>query len=118
MTTHKQIGQAITSLKKKDGQEFGFKILIGDITDASSYQEKVVYLNTNGTEKGSQVYTWSEVEAEATATDYLEDRRKPFVDGGYPSVRNQLDMIWHDKKDDTTTWVDAIQAVKDANPKA
>ena len=26
---------------------------------------------------------------------------------------DQLDMIWHDKKNDTTTWVDAIQTVKD-----
>ena len=118
MATIEQIAHAIQSLKKKDGQEFGTKILIGDITDASSYQEKVIYLNTDGTDKGSQVYTWAEVEAEITATNYIEDRRKPFVDGGYPSVRNQLDMIWHDKKDDTTTWVDAIQAVKDANPKA
>ena len=117
MATSQQIGQAIKSLRQKDGQEFGFKILIGDITDASSYQEKVIYLNTDGTEKGSQVYTWSEVEAEVPAIDYIEDRRKPFSDGGYPSVKNQLDMQYHDLVDGTTTWKDAIQAVKDANPK-
>ena len=117
MATSRQIGQAIKSLRQKDGQEFGFKILIGDITDASSYQEKVIYLNTDGTEKGSQVYTWVEVEPEITATEYIRDRRKPFSDGGYPTFANQLDMIWHDKKDGTTTWEDAIQAVKDAHPK-
>tara|TARA_Y100000296_G_C5131876_1_gene236009 strand:- start:87 stop:455 length:369 start_codon:yes stop_codon:yes gene_type:complete len=33
------------------------------------------------------------------------------------SVGDQLDMMWHDKKDGTTTWEDAIQAIKDANPK-
>ena len=36
----------------------------------------------------------------------------------YLTWREQLDMMWHDKKDGTTTWEDAIQAVKDANPKA
>ena len=36
----------------------------------------------------------------------------------YPSITEQLDMQYHDKKDGTTTWEDAIQAVKDANPKA
>ena len=43
---------------------------------------------------------------------YQRDRRK-----AYPSFGDQLDMIYHDKVDDTTTWQDAIQAVKDANPK-
>ena len=35
----------------------------------------------------------------------------------YPSVQDQLDMMFHDKKNNTTTWEDAIQAVKDAQPK-
>ena len=35
----------------------------------------------------------------------------------YPNWREQLDMMWHDKKDGTTTWKDAIQVIKDANPK-
>ena len=35
----------------------------------------------------------------------------------YPTWQDQMDMMWHDKKDGTTTWEDAIQAVKDAHPK-
>tara|TARA_Y100000296_G_C4971640_1_gene156170 strand:- start:42 stop:344 length:303 start_codon:yes stop_codon:yes gene_type:complete len=35
----------------------------------------------------------------------------------YPSFGDQLDMQYQDKKDGTTTWEDAVQAVKDANPK-
>ena len=35
----------------------------------------------------------------------------------YPSIQEQLDMMFHDKKNNTTTWEDAIQAVKDAHPK-
>ena len=36
----------------------------------------------------------------------------------YPSIVDQLDMQYHDQVNGTTTWQDAIQAVKDANPKA
>ena len=36
----------------------------------------------------------------------------------YPTIQEQLDMQYKDAVDGTTTWKDAIQAVKDANPKA
>ena len=35
----------------------------------------------------------------------------------YPSIQQQLDMMWHDKQNDTTTWEDAIAKVKSDNPK-
>tara|TARA_R110000803_G_scaffold147730_1_gene213221 strand:- start:53 stop:226 length:174 start_codon:yes stop_codon:yes gene_type:complete len=35
----------------------------------------------------------------------------------YPSVYEQLDMQWHDKVNGTTTWEDAINAVKVKFPK-
>lgn len=35
----------------------------------------------------------------------------------YPSIQEQLDMQYHDAVNGTTTWKDAIQVVKDANPK-
>jgi len=35
----------------------------------------------------------------------------------YPSLQDQADMQFHDAVDGTTTWQDAIQAVKDAYPK-
>jgi len=54
----------------------------------------------------------TELKAEYEAKKYQRDRAKE-----YPSWQDQLDMLWHDKKDGTTTWEDAIQAVKDANPK-
>ena len=34
----------------------------------------------------------------------------------YGSINEQLDMIYHDAVDGTTTWVDHVTAVKDANP--
>jgi|TARA_R100000479_G_scaffold139371_1_gene75483 hypothetical protein len=35
----------------------------------------------------------------------------------YPSVGDQLDMLYWDKVNDTTTWKDAIADVKSDNPK-
>ena len=54
----------------------------------------------------------AELQVEYDAKQYQRDRRFK-----YPSWQDQLDMLWHDKKDGTTTWEDAVQAVKDANPK-
>ena len=46
------------------------------------------------------------------AKEYQRDRRL-----AYPRVGDQLDMIYHDKVDGTTTWQAAIKKVKDDNPK-
>ena len=35
----------------------------------------------------------------------------------YPSREDQFDMQYHDQVDGTTTWKDAIQAIKDKYPK-
>ena len=35
----------------------------------------------------------------------------------YPSIQEQLDMQYWDKKNGTTTWVDAVAKVKSDNPK-
>ena len=35
----------------------------------------------------------------------------------YPTVEEQIDMQYWDKKNGTTTWVDAITKVKTDNPK-
>jgi hypothetical protein len=61
---------------------------------------------------GSYDYT-DEFKAEHQPVETYADRRRK----KYPSWQDQMDMMWHDKQDDTTTWEDAVQAVKDANPK-
>jgi hypothetical protein len=50
--------------------------------------------------------------AEASAVKYKTDRAN-----AYPSIGDQLDMQYWDKKNGTTTWVDAIDKVKSDNPK-
>ena len=63
--------------------------------------------------------TQEELEAEADRlhqvwlnNQYQRDRVKE-----YPPISDQLDMLYHDKLDGTTTWQDAVQAVKDKYPK-
>jgi hypothetical protein len=52
------------------------------------------------------------LQAEYDSKQYARDRAE-----AYPSLADQADMQFHDAVDGTTTWQDAIQAVKDANPK-
>ena len=58
-----------------------------------------------------------ELRAEYDAKQYQRNRTQRPQDGGYPYIGDQLDMLYHDQVDGTTTFKDAIEAVKDANPK-
>ena len=56
---------------------------------------------------------YAEVElAKYDALQYARTRAKK-----YPSWQEQMDMQYHDTVDGTTTWQEAVQAVKDAHPK-
>ena len=67
------------------------------------------------TEKPTQEFLESELQRmqdEFDAQEYARDRAK-----AYPSLKDQMDMQYHDAVDGTTTWQDAVQAVKDTHPK-
>ena len=49
---------------------------------------------------------------EAAAVAYKQKRA-----AAYPSIADQLDMQYWDKKNGTTTWVDAVAKVKSDKPK-
>ena len=51
------------------------------------------------------------------AWDLENDSYKSKRRAAYPSYEEQLDMQYWDKKNGTTTWVDAITKVKTDNPK-
>ena len=53
------------------------------------------------------------LQAEFDAQEYARSRKAE-----YPSIEDQQDMQFHDAIDGTTTWQDAIQAVKDKYPKS
>ncbi len=52
------------------------------------------------------------LEEEYKATEYQRDRAE-----AYPSLAEQADMQFHDAVDGTSTWLDAISAVKLQFPK-
>jgi hypothetical protein len=52
------------------------------------------------------------LQAEYDAKQYARDRAT-----AYPSIQEQLDMQYWDSVNGTTTWKDAIAAVKTENPK-
>ena len=61
---------------------------------------------------GTTDKTWAEIKAEKERIEYITKRKDT-----YPSIQDQLDMQYWDKKNGTTTWVDAITKVKSDNPK-
>ena len=63
--------------------------------------------------------TDSEISAELTRleTEYKNKKYQRDRVNEYPTIQDQLDMQYWDKKNGTTTWVDAISKVKSDNPK-
>lgn len=59
------------------------------------------------------------IRAEWAANDILSQTTKYIQDrvAAYPSIGDQLDLLYHDKVDGTTKWQEAIAAVKLAYPK-
>ena len=51
------------------------------------------------------------------SADYASFRTDSMIDGSYPSISDQLDMLFHDitddKLDETGSWYKAVKATKD-----
>jgi hypothetical protein len=54
----------------------------------------------------------AEWQAEYDAQAYARARAE-----AYPSWQSQMDMMFHDQTEGSRTWLDAIEAVKEAHPK-
>jgi len=69
--------------------------------------------------KGDSVPSDSDINAKIAAlkTDYDSKKYQRDRAAAYPSLADQLDMQYWDKKNGTTTWVDAVAKVKSDNPK-
>jgi len=63
-------------------------------------------------EQQQRAADWEAKKAENAKTNYLKERARE-----YPSTREQLDMMYNDKINGTTTWADALTAVKKKHPK-
>ena len=73
-------------------------------------------------DEGREPPDWKEVEAEIVRqvkiyNYYLYERNR---EEQYPEIKDQLDMLYHDLKSgnlNNGTWITAIDAVKEKNPK-
>ena len=81
--------------------------------------ENLIWHDGNPTNITDQQITdkQAELQADYDAKQYQRDRIVFPEKGGYPLLGDQLDMIYHDQVDGTTTFKDAIKAIKDAHPK-
>ena len=81
--------------------------------DGKLNEEFVARLNLGGSATEAEITAEvTRLQAEYDANQYQRDRAT-----AYPSLQDQADMQFHDLANSTTTWLDAIQAVKDAYPK-
>jgi len=77
--------------------------------------DKIIFTKLNGDLEPSEsaINTkYTELLNTYNAEKYKRDRTT-----AYPSIQDQLDMQYWDKKNGTTTWVDAVAKVKSDNPK-
>ena len=69
---------------------------------------------------GSPTFTEEQIQAEMSRiqAEYDSEAYARKRVSEYPSIQDQLDMMYHDQVDGTTTWKDAITKVKANNPKS
>jgi hypothetical protein len=72
---------------------------------------------TDGSDKWVAIQEWLDQGNEITDTIEYKTLYQGYRKQAYPSLEEQADMQYWDAINGTTTWQDAIQAVKDANPK-
>ena len=80
--------------------------------DASYINDKTGAFKADGTK-----ITLVQSKIDAARVEINNDYR-PKRAAEYRSIQEQLDMQYWDKKNGTTTWVDAIAKVKSDNPKS
>ncbi len=91
----------------------GFTVEDVDVETVDGFVEAGVYIDGVFSERQAEITAEvTRLQAEYDANQYQRDRAK-----AYPSLQDQADMQFHDLANGTTTWLDAIQAVKDTYPK-
>ena len=99
-------------------------VVNGEPSNQAEYEANVKYIsgadeNGSAIYKDTQDFTWDQVSAKKaelqTAYDNNEYQRKRA--DAYPSLQDQMDMMYWDNVNNTTTWKDAIAKVKSDNAK-
>lgn len=75
--------------------------------------------------QGPYIKQWNlegDIPSEADLEQWKEDldleyrQHKARLSREYPTWQEQMDMLYHDQKNNTTIWLDTIQNVKNSNP--
>ena len=74
-------------------------------------------LNGNRVAFTSEEETTRDAEEAAVATEKAANEYKKKRREAFPSLQEQLDQLYWDKKNGTNKWVEAIDKVKSDNPK-
>lgn len=85
-----------------------------EIEDAKPLYKQV---NNERMEFSEADYDQAKIDLGNAKWDEQENGYKTARQEAYPSVADQLDMMYWDAVNDTTTWKDAIAQVKSDNPK-
>tara|TARA_R100001460_G_scaffold93203_1_gene135112 strand:- start:34 stop:387 length:354 start_codon:yes stop_codon:yes gene_type:complete len=99
-------------------------VVNGEPSNEAEYEADVKYIsgadeNDNAIYKDTQDFTWDQVSAKKAElqTDYDNKQYQRDRVNAYPSLQDQMDMMYWDNVNNTTNWVDAIAKVKSDNPK-
>lgn len=88
--------------------------------------DKEIQLVDHNDGNGIQIDTWGitdpvptidQLNIWAIEFDLAYRQKEAVAKRRYPDIGDQLDMIYHDKLNNTTIWIDTITAIKVANPK-
>ena len=92
------------------GQWFGFKNLNGDNSN-KTYANLVIYSSDDKPSESECISGIKALQLAWDTKDYARKRRTEY------DALNQDEMRYDDQINNTTTWVDAIKAIKDKYPK-
>ena len=94
-------------------------VVNGEPSNQTEYEANVKYIsgadeNGSAVFKDTQDFTWDQVSAKKAElqTDYDNKQYQRDRAKAYPSLQDQMDMMYWDNVNNTTTWKDAIAKVK------
>jgi hypothetical protein len=85
---------------------------VAEVTINADDINQITWLNGTQSIPANQILAkQKELQAEYEAKQYQRDRQ-------YPSIADQLDMLYWDKVNGTENWLNSIESVKNRFPKA
>jgi hypothetical protein len=119
----KELEKILELLNEENGNTWTYSIEDGEISSQENFEEKVKWGNADedGVHwNGVAPITFLDCQnklADAQSAIVLENIQQTRKIS-YPSINEQLDMLYWDSVNGTTTWKDAIAQVKADNPKS